>query len=125
MRKEVEELKASNDKINIINNGSTFRPYDDHSFINIEYEIDDDAVEEFPEINEAGCFLLIKRIHGSVQISDKDPSLTLVANIDTGKSNGWKISTSRITRIQNMIFPHEVEIDIDKKEIVVLFDVYS
>jgi hypothetical protein len=125
MRQEIEELKASDDKIKIIKNGVLFRPYDDYSFINIQFEIDDEAAEELPKINEAGAFLLIKRIHGSVQISDEDPSLTLVANIDSEKSNGWKISTSRITRIQNMIFPHEVEIDMDKKEIVVLFDVYS
>jgi hypothetical protein len=125
MRQEIEELKASDDKIKIIKNGTVFRPYDDLSSIKIEFEIDDEAVEELPEINEAGYLLSIKRVFGSVQISDEDPSLTFVANIDTEKSNSWNISSSRITRIQNMIFPHGVEINLDNREIVVLFDIYS
>ena len=125
MRKDIEVLKAFDDRIKVIKDSKEFRPYDELSSINIEYEIDDEVAEEFPDLSDAGYILLIKRIFGSILIGDEDPSLTFSANIDTFAASGWKITTSRINRISNMIFPHEIEINLDKKEILVLFNVYS
>jgi hypothetical protein len=125
MRQETEKLRAFDDKIQIIHNGKEFRPYDEFSHIIIDLEIDDDAAAEDPEIEEAGYLLSIKRIYGSVQTGEADPSLTFTAHIDTDLANDWRISTSRIKRISNTIFPHEVEINLDTKEIHVLFDIYS
>lgn len=38
---------------------------------------------------------------------------------------GWKIKCTRVTRVSGLIFPHEIEINLDIMELLVHFDVYS
>ena len=124
MRQEIEKLRAFDDKVKIINNGKEFKPYDDFSHIIIDFEVDDEIETEHPDIDQAEYLLSIRRVFGSVLIGEDDPSLTFTAHIDTDLANDWRISTSRINRLSNTIFPHEVVINLDIKEIHVRFDVY-
>jgi len=39
------------------------------------------------------------------------------------RREGWKISSTRVIRINGMIFPHEIEINLDSKNILVKFNV--
>lgn len=118
---DTTELKGVNEQIHLKFKGHNYTPNDDGSLMTIISEVNDD--EELLDVTDPNYLVIIKRIYGSINIGDIESGLSLHIELDTSKLN-WKISCSPIKRVNDMIFPHEIEIDLDNSEILIRFDVY-
>ena len=118
LQKEV--LQATNEAIEVIHKGQVINPYDEDSTITIDYVIDDNAEDE--EIDNPDYLIHIHRIFGSLNIGNPDSALCFMAKVDSD-FDGWKISCTRVERINGMIFPHSIEINLDNMSMLVKFDV--
>ncbi len=121
MANEITYLKASSEQLVLKCGGIVYTPIDNESEITVWHELDEEADLE-DDIN-LHHFINIKRVFGSINIGDKEDGFFLHLYFDTLKTN-WKIKTSSIRIVSGMIFPHQIEIDLDKHEIYVRFDVY-
>ena len=118
-----EILKAQDGAIKVIYQNQVIEPYDEESFIKIDFIVDEENAEDL-ELDEAGYLVDIRRIHGLVNIGDPESALSFIAKIDT-EFKGWKINFTRVVRIDGAIFPHEIEINLDSMTILLKFDVFS
>jgi hypothetical protein len=116
------ELKATNEQIQVRFNGSFYQPSGEQSIITIDTEINDD--KSLSEEDDPDLLVDIKRVQGSVTIGEEGDGLKLSFSFDTLKKT-WAISCSRIQRVEGMIFPHEVLVDLDNMVLEIHFNVYS
>lgn len=116
------ELKAKNDQIQVRFNGIFYQPYDDESIITIDTEIDDDS--SLSDEDDPDLLVDIKRVRGNVTIGEQEDGFILSFSFDTFKKP-WAISCSRIKRVEEMIFPHEIFVDLDNMVLEIRFNIYS
>ncbi len=117
---EITELKPVDEQIRLIFNGNVTEPNDD-SRVKIYYTVND-SNERLDE-TDPDILVDIKQIIGNLNFGNQSDGLSISVNFDTIKSK-WKISCSSVQRVSGMIFPHEVEINLDDMHIHVLFNVY-
>jgi hypothetical protein len=122
MFQDSTELKAKDEQIQVRFNGSFYQPSDENGIIIIDTEINDD--KSLSEEDDPDLLVDIKRVQGSVTIGEEENGLLLSFSFDTFKKP-WAISCSRIQRVEGMIFPHEILIDLDNMILEIRFDIYS
>lgn len=116
------ELKAKDEQIQVRFNGSFYQPSDENGIIIIDTEISDD--KSLSEEDDPDLLVDIKRVQGSVTIGEEENGLLLSFSFDTFKKP-WAISCSRIQRVEGMIFPHEILVDLDNMTLEIRFNIYS
>ena len=122
MFQDSTELKAKDEQIQVRFNGSFYQPSDENGIIIIDTEINDD--KSLSEEDDPDLLVDIKRVQGSVTIGEEENGLLLSFSFDNFKKP-WAISCSRIQRVEGMIFPHEILIDLDYMILEIRFDIYS
>jgi hypothetical protein len=115
------ELKAKDEQIQVRFNGSFYQPSVENGIIIIDTEINDD--KSLSEEDDSDLLVDIKRVQGSVTIGEQGDGLMLSFSFDTLKKP-WAISCSRIQRVEGMIFPHEILVDLDNMVLEIRFDIY-
>jgi hypothetical protein len=119
---EQQTLKAVDEEIQIIYQDKLIIPWDEDSNITIDYFLEEN--EDDLEIDDGNYLVDINRIYGTVNIGNPESELSYIVKVDT-QYLGWKIKCSRVKRIDGAIFPHQIEINLDNKTILVKFNVYS
>ena len=115
------ELKAKDEQIQVRFNGIFYQPYDEGSIITIDTEIKDDR--SLSDEDDPDLLVDIKRVQGNVTIGEQEDGLLLSFSFDTFKKP-WAISCSRIQRVEGMIFPHEILVDLDNMILEIRFNIY-
>ena len=116
-----EELKVENDAIRLFSKGAEV-DLNNGSKVIIQYYADDS--EKYIDETSPDILVNILNIKGSLLFGEGDEALNFEAKFNHFKSN-WKLKLSRVNRVSGLIFPHEIEINLDFMEINVLFNVYS
>jgi hypothetical protein len=121
MKVLTEELKVENCAIRLFSKGAEV-DLNNGSKVVIQYYTEDS--EEY--IDESNPDLLVDIINIKVNLffGEDNETLSFEAKFNQFKSK-WKLKLSRVFRVSGLIFPHEIEINLDSMEIYVLFDVYS
>jgi len=119
---EQQTLKAVDEEIQIIYQDKLIIPWDEDSNITIDYFIEEN--EDDLEIDDGNYLVNIRRIYGTVNIGNPESELSYIVKVDT-QYLGWKIKCSSVKRIDGAIFPHQIEINLDNKTILVKFNVYG
>jgi len=111
-----EELKTANEQIVVIFRGEKYELEDERSLVTVTYQADDS--EEYKE--ETDPDILVNIIDG-----DAEGGFFMHVQFDTSKIS-WDIKCSRVYwRVSGLIFPHAIEINLDKMEMLIRFDVFS
>jgi len=122
MIRDTQVLKTDDEQIRVKFRGQTFELDDNRSLVTIRYEVDDSP--DLEEEDNPDLLVNILGVDGSIHVGDEEGGLFVHVKFDTQKV-GWTIKCTRISRVSGLIFPHEIDIDLDKMEILVRFDVYS
>lgn len=117
-----QELKPADGQIHVIFRGEKYELDDDRSLVTVWFDVDDS--EELKDESDPNLLVNILSVDGSIHLGDEQSGFFMNVNFDTRKSF-WKIKCTRVTRVSGLIFPHEIEINLDNLELIVLFDVYS
>ena len=113
------KLEVDNDEIRLIFNTNSLE-LNNNSFVEIFYTVDDD--DELSEINITDAIVEIQKINGSLNVGDSDNGFNITFQIDK-HNRDWKIRCSEyLYRNSHVIYPHEIEINLDKKELFLTFD---
>ncbi len=121
LENQQEILNAKDEAIHLVYQDKTIIPFDDESAITIDYFIENKAEDE--EVDDTNYLINVRRIYGTVNLGNPDSALSYLAKVDT-EIVGWTIKcTNRLVRINGMIFPHEIDINLDDMTMLVKFDV--
>lgn len=122
MIRDKQELKTADGQIHVIFRSEKFELDDDRSLVTVYYDVDDS--EEFKDESDPNLLVNILSVDGSIHLGDEHSGFFMNVKFDTRKI-GWKINCTRVTRVSGLIFPHEIDINLDNMELLVHFDVYS
>ena len=122
MVQDTQVLKTDDEQIRVIFRGQTFELEDSRSLVTVRYEVDDNP--ELREENDPDLLVNILSIDGSIYAGDEDSGLFIHVKFDTQKV-GWAIKCTKVNRVSGLIYPHEIDINLDTMEMLVRFDVYS
>jgi len=122
MTRDKEVLKTNNGQIRVIFRGETFDLDDDRSIVTVHYDFDDS--EENKDETDPNLLVNISSVDGALHIGDEEAGFFMHVKFDTRKID-WKINCTRIFRVSGLIYPHEIELNLDSLEMLVRFDVYS
>jgi|GEM_PF-1063954 len=118
-----EELKTANEQIVVIFRGEKYELEDERSLVTVTYQADDS--EEYKEETDPDILVNIIDVKGSIHIGDAEGGFFMHVQFDTSKIS-WDIKCSRVYwRVSGLIFPHAIEINLDKMEMLIRFDVFS
>lgn len=115
-----EELKGREERIRLIFKGDMIEP-NEESIVTVYYSAEDN--EEYADETDPDILVNIRQVVGDLSFGSKSEGLLITVQFDTFHSN-WSIKCSSIRRVDGQIFPHEIEIDLDKLALNVLFNVY-
>jgi len=118
-----EELKTANEQIVVIFRGEKYELEDERSLVTVTYQADDS--EEYKEETDPDILVNIIDVKGSIHIGDAEGGFFMHVQFDTSKIS-WNIKCGRVLwRVSGLIFPHVIEITLDKMEMLIRFDVFS